>query len=160
MDWVEALVTKVFIEMGANDAQELGTLIKSLNFLRHDQTQLMLPLDRESHEVAKKASTNSHIGLSLPYLHFETAQKMQQMQKTINHAKASKLRSPDLKKSRSRNELLMDGYLSNSTTSLHPRQTLDQYFWSHGVSHFCNATVVVALWETTRSPTITPESRP
>lgn len=131
MDWVEAQVRKVFIERGANDVQELGNLIKSLNFVRHDQTQLMLPLNRGSHGVAMQDSTNSHVGLFLPYLHFETAHKMQQKQNTMRQAKASKLRSPDLKKTCTRDELLMEAYLSTSATSLHPRQTLDQYFYPH-----------------------------
>ncbi|KAJ5578447.1 uncharacterized protein N7459_007411 [Penicillium hispanicum] len=65
----------------------------------------------------------------MPYLHFETAERRQKMQDAIQRAELLNLQSRGMKKVRTRDEMLIDAHLSSSTTSLHVRRTLDQFFY-------------------------------
>lgn len=63
----------------------------------------------------------------MPYLHFETAERRQKMQDAIQRAETLSFQSKTMKRSRTKDEMLIDAHLSSSTTSLHVRRTLDQF---------------------------------
>ncbi|KOS47829.1 hypothetical protein ACN38_g1128 [Penicillium nordicum] len=65
----------------------------------------------------------------MPYLHFETTERRQKMQDAISRAETLDFVSNEIKKMRTRDEMLIDAHLSSSTTSLHVRRTLDQFFY-------------------------------
>jgi Mg2+ and Co2+ transporter CorA len=65
----------------------------------------------------------------MPYLHFETAERRQRMQDAIQRAETMSFQPLGIKKVRTRDEMLLDAHLSSSTTSLHVRRTLDQFFY-------------------------------
>lgn len=64
----------------------------------------------------------------MPYLHFETAERREKMQAAIQRAETLDLQR-GMKRTRTRDEMLFDAHLSSSTTSLHVRRTLDQFFY-------------------------------
>jgi ankyrin repeat protein/Mg2+ and Co2+ transporter CorA len=72
--------------------------------------------------------TACNICVFMPYLHFETAERRQRMQDAIQRAETISFQ-PSMKKIRSKDEVLLDAHLSASTTSLHVRRTLDQFFY-------------------------------
>lgn len=65
----------------------------------------------------------------MPYLHFETAERRQKMQDAIVRAETLDFVPKGIKRMRTRDEMLIDAHLSSSTTSLHVRRTLDQFFY-------------------------------
>ena len=65
----------------------------------------------------------------MPYLHFETAERRQKMQDAIQRAETLSFQPRGMQRSRTRDEVLIDAHLSSSTTSLHVRRTLDQFFY-------------------------------
>ncbi|KAI2756575.1 hypothetical protein DTO006G1_7939 [Penicillium roqueforti] len=65
----------------------------------------------------------------MPYLHFETTERRQKMQDAISRAETLDFVSNGMKRMRTRDEMLIDAHLSSSTTSLHVRRTLDQFFY-------------------------------
>ncbi|KAJ5458387.1 hypothetical protein N7475_009775 [Penicillium sp. IBT 31633x] len=65
----------------------------------------------------------------MPYLHFETTERRQKMQDAISRAETLDFVSKGIKRMRTRDEMLIDAHLSSSTTSLHVRRTLDQFFY-------------------------------
>lgn len=65
----------------------------------------------------------------MPYLHFETAERRQKMQEAIQRAETLSWQPRGMKRTRTRDEMLFDAHLSSSTTSLHVRRTLDQFFY-------------------------------
>ncbi|KAJ6191165.1 hypothetical protein N7519_001186 [Penicillium mononematosum] len=65
----------------------------------------------------------------MPYLHFETAEGRQKMQDAISRAETLDFVSNRMKRRRTRDEMLIDAHLSSSSTSLHVRRTLDQFFY-------------------------------
>jgi ankyrin repeat protein len=65
----------------------------------------------------------------MPYLHFETAEGRQKMQDAISRAETLDFVSNGMKRRRTRDEMLFDAHLSSSSTSLHVRRTLDQFFY-------------------------------
>ncbi|RHZ62320.1 ankyrin repeat protein [Aspergillus thermomutatus] len=65
----------------------------------------------------------------MPYLHFETAERRQKMQEAIQRAETLSFRSPGISRSSTRDEMLISAHLASSTTSLHVRRTLDQFFY-------------------------------
>ncbi|KAL1962384.1 hypothetical protein VTN77DRAFT_9723 [Rasamsonia byssochlamydoides] len=69
----------------------------------------------------------SNICVFMPYLHFETAEGRQKMQEAIHRVETLKWH-PGLTKP-TRDELLIRAHLMSSTTSLHIRRTLDQFFY-------------------------------
>ncbi|KAJ9195999.1 hypothetical protein DTO164E3_6537 [Paecilomyces variotii] len=64
----------------------------------------------------------------MPYLHFETAEGRQKMQEAIQRAEMRTFH-PGLYKPRTCDEMLIRAHLTSSTTSLHVRRTLDQFFY-------------------------------
>ncbi|EAW07385.1 ankyrin repeat protein [Aspergillus clavatus NRRL 1] len=65
----------------------------------------------------------------MPYLHFETAERRQKMQEAIQRAEMLSFQSPGISRSSTRDEMLISAHLASSTTSLHVRRTLDQFFY-------------------------------
>ncbi|CAG7924323.1 unnamed protein product [Penicillium olsonii] len=65
----------------------------------------------------------------MPYLHFETTERRQKMQDAISRAETLTIPSTAMKRMRTKDEMLIDAHLSSSTTSLHVRRTLDQFFY-------------------------------
>ncbi|KAI3145460.1 hypothetical protein CBS147326_410 [Penicillium roqueforti] len=65
----------------------------------------------------------------MPYLHFETTERRQQMQDAISRAETLDFIPRGIKRTRTRDEILIYAHLSSSTTSLHVRRTLDQFFY-------------------------------
>ena len=66
----------------------------------------------------------------MPYLHFESTRRRQEMQEAIK--RAENMRSPlcpNLGKARTYDEMLIRAHLATSTVSLHVRRTLDQFFY-------------------------------
>ncbi|KAF3398385.1 Ankyrin-3 [Penicillium rolfsii] len=78
-----------------------------------------------------QASHNSacNVCVYMPYLHFETAERRQKMQDAIQRAEMLSFQPSGIKRARTRDEMLIDAHLSSSTTSLHVRRTLDQFFY-------------------------------
>lgn len=80
-----------------------------------------------------------NVWMFMPYLHFETAERRQRMQEAIQHAEKMQQTIPPaetlncqpraVKRTRTKDEMLIDAHLSSSTTSLHVRRTLDQFFY-------------------------------
>lgn len=70
-----------------------------------------------------------NICVFMPYLHFETTERRQKMQDAISRAETLNFLPNGMKQMRSRDEMLIDAHLSSSTTSLHVRRTLDQFFY-------------------------------
>lgn len=65
----------------------------------------------------------------MPYLHFETAERRQKMQEAIQRAETLRFQHPGISRSSTRDEMLISAHLASSTTSLHVRRTLDQFFY-------------------------------
>ncbi|EPS25382.1 hypothetical protein PDE_00315 [Penicillium oxalicum 114-2] len=80
-------------------------------------------------DASHSQSASCNVCVFMPYLHFETAERRQRMQEAIQRAELLCLQPPGLKRSRTRDEMLIDAHLSSSTTSLHVRRTLDQFFY-------------------------------
>ncbi|KAF7595629.1 hypothetical protein BBP40_005377 [Aspergillus hancockii] len=73
-------------------------------------------------------STTSNVCVFMPYLHFETAERRQKMQEAIQRAETLNLQ-PGISRPPTRDEMLIRAHLVSSTTSLHVRRTLDQFFY-------------------------------
>jgi ankyrin repeat protein/Mg2+ and Co2+ transporter CorA len=84
-----------------------------------------------SSNLAKDAAplaAKNNICVFMPYLHFETTQSQQKMQETIRQAEAL-VYHPALSRTSTRDEMLIRAHINSSTTSLHVRRTLDQFFY-------------------------------
>lgn len=83
------------------------------------------------------AIAKSNIFLFMPYLHFETDRKRQEMQDAIKRAQTLKERGKNdprtalqtLPRASTYDEMLLRAHLSSSQVSLHVRRTLDQFFY-------------------------------
>lgn len=101
------------------------------------QRKSSYPLDiRRRHSPASPGrkdvtkSSKGNIFTFMPYLHFETHRRRQEMQEAIERAES--LRSPSrpfLTKAATFDEMLIRAHLTTSTVSLHVRRTLDQSFY-------------------------------
>ncbi|KAH7037251.1 uncharacterized protein B0I36DRAFT_282942 [Microdochium trichocladiopsis] len=78
-------------------------------------------------ETSRFAASNGKIVLFMPFLHYETDERRQRMSDSIREAAERQ----GLPANPSRDTLLVHAYLNN-TRRLHPRRTLDQYFY-HGI---------------------------
>ncbi|KAJ5490973.1 hypothetical protein N7539_002540 [Penicillium diatomitis] len=93
---------------------------------KHGRSSLSSPHCRDaSHSQA----SSCNVCVFMPYLHFETTERRQKMQEAIQRAELLSLQPAGLKRIRTRDEMLIDAHLSSSTTSLHVRRTLDQFFY-------------------------------
>jgi ankyrin repeat protein/Mg2+ and Co2+ transporter CorA len=84
------------------------------------------------------AAVKGNIFTFMPYLHFETNKRRQEMQAAIARAELIKrkreksdgqIRKPVLHRASTYDEMLLRAHLSSSTVSLHVRRTLDQFFY-------------------------------
>jgi hypothetical protein len=76
------------------------------------------------------AQTKGNVFTFMPYLHFESTERCQEMQKAIKRAET--IRSPHvpyLSKATTYDEMLIRAHLASSNHSLHIRRTLDQSFY-------------------------------
>ncbi|KAL4895752.1 hypothetical protein BDV59DRAFT_173086 [Aspergillus ambiguus] len=71
-----------------------------------------------------------NVYMFMPYLHFETAERREKMQEAIQRAEMLNAPpQPGITRSPTRDEMLLRAHLASSTTSLHVRRTLDQFFY-------------------------------
>ncbi|PSS00996.1 hypothetical protein BD289DRAFT_423157 [Coniella lustricola] len=78
-----------------------------------------------SSEAFKQLVTHGKMVLYMPFLHYETDDRRQKMTRIIEKAREGQPPSPNA----SRDELLIHAYMGQH---LHPRRTLDQFFY-HGI---------------------------
>jgi Mg2+ and Co2+ transporter CorA len=86
------------------------------------------PVSPGRKDITKTSKGN--IFTFMPYLHFETHRRRQEMQEAIERAES--LRSPSrayITKAATFDEMLIRAHLATSTVSLHIRRTLDQSFY-------------------------------
>ena len=70
-----------------------------------------------------------NVCMFMPYLHFETAERREKMQEAIQRAETQHAPPQGITRSPTRDEMLLRAHLASSTTSLHVRRTLDQFFY-------------------------------
>ncbi|KAL4893515.1 ankyrin repeat-containing domain protein [Aspergillus ambiguus] len=153
--WVEALITKVFIEKGAQDVQAFGSLENSLSYHQQGHSQFMMPLgntsqkvQQENSAVGQETGTDVSAGLFIPYLHFETAEGVQKMQEAIQRSNQILYPPKSLCAMRTRDDLLVDAHVPSASLTLHLRQTLDQYFYPHSNTERRDKDQVVYRYQT------------
>ncbi|KAE8144480.1 ankyrin repeat-containing domain protein [Aspergillus avenaceus] len=76
----------------------------------------------------KEPSTTSNVCVFMPYLHFETDDGRKKMLEAIQRAETISFQ-PGIARTPTRDEMLIRAHLASSTTSLHVRRTLDQFFY-------------------------------
>jgi ankyrin repeat protein/Mg2+ and Co2+ transporter CorA len=82
-------------------------------------------------------TAKGNVFLYLPYLHFETDRRRQEMQAAISRAEMIKnsnkhegrIMKPVVQKASTYDEMLLRAHLTSSQMSLHVRRTLDQFFY-------------------------------
>ncbi|KAI0385088.1 hypothetical protein F5Y04DRAFT_205022 [Hypomontagnella monticulosa] len=81
-------------------------------------------------ETPKFAATSGKIVLFMPFLHYETDERRRKMSQAIRHA----LKRDPLPENPSKDSLIMSAYVNcdPNLPRLHPRRTLDQFFY-HGI---------------------------
>ncbi|KAF2750062.1 hypothetical protein M011DRAFT_229081 [Sporormia fimetaria CBS 119925] len=65
----------------------------------------------------------------MPYLHFESNKRRQEMQAAINRAELIRKHDAPVGQPQTHDEMLIRAHLTTSTVSLHVRRTLDQFFY-------------------------------
>jgi ankyrin repeat protein/Mg2+ and Co2+ transporter CorA len=80
-----------------------------------------------SFEATKSVSLNGKIVLFMPFLHYETNERRRKLSAAISAARSGS----GLPQEPTRDDLLIHAYATNMPP-LHPRRTLDQYFY-HGI---------------------------
>ncbi|KAJ5627668.1 hypothetical protein N7490_009896 [Penicillium lividum] len=111
-------------------------------------------LCKDPHSLASACN----ICVFMPYLHFETAERRQKMQDAIQ--RAEKFDPQRIKRARTRDEMLIDAHLSSSTTSLHVRRTLDQFFYPNIDTQSRDQDQVVYRYQTKGPGCERPENEP
>lgn len=115
------------------------------------------PLDVwRQHSPGRKDTAKSNKGnifIFMPYLHFETHRRRQEMQEAINRAESlHSSYSPFIKKAATYDEMLIRAHLNTSTVSLHVRRTLDQSFYHNIDTQSRDADQVVYRYQTKAKP--------
>jgi len=91
------------------------------------------PHSPSSSSSGRKDSTHhpkGNIFIFMPYLHFESSRRRQEMQDAIKRAESLRLPlCPTVGKAKTYDEMLIRAHLATSTASLHVRRTLDQSFY-------------------------------
>lgn len=88
------------------------------------------PVSPNSSSRKEHVQPKNNVFAFMPYLHFESTRRRQEMQEAIKRAEM--LRSPlgrTLGKAHTFDEMLIRAHLATSTVSLHVRRTLDQSFY-------------------------------
>ncbi|KAJ5937653.1 hypothetical protein N7454_003995 [Penicillium verhagenii] len=197
LSWIEALLTKFFIEGGAHDVEGFKSIEKSFTWSHRGQkthSRYMRPLcqatpilryrEEKKPEEPKGLSGKSdrggsvdggnqnasknkqnqkrgkpgsnpgtpkaepkekspwnlckdpnalvstyNISVFMPYLHFESTERRTKMEEAIRRTETLSFDGQNLKRTRTRDEMLLDAHLLSSNTSLHMRRTLDQFFY-------------------------------
>ncbi|KAL2823400.1 amidase signature domain-containing protein [Aspergillus cavernicola] len=101
-----------------------------------------------------KSPVDSNVCVFMPYLHFETAERRDKMQEAIQEAQTP---SPGISRTPTRDELLLRAHLTSSTTSLHIRRTLDQFFYPNIDTQSRDQDQVVYRYQTQGSRTPEPK---
>ncbi|KAI1778867.1 hypothetical protein F4818DRAFT_437668 [Hypoxylon cercidicola] len=78
-------------------------------------------------ETPKSAASSGKIVLFMPFLHYETDERRHELSRTIEDVRNGR----QVLNSKSRDSLIVNAYLK-SNPPLHPRRTLDQFFY-HGI---------------------------
>ena len=114
-------------KIGAETPTKHRSRKASYHFDSHKPSQSPLsPRQRDQTQTNK-----GNIFTFMPYLHFETNNKRQEMQEAIKRTEAmvSQNPRPRLRKADTYDEMLIRAHLATSTMSLHVRRTLDQSFY-------------------------------
>lgn len=104
-----------------------------------------------------KAPLESNICYFMPYLHFETAERRDKMQEAIHKTQRAQTPRPGLDRKPTRDELLLRAHLTSSSTSLHIRRTLDQFFYPNIDTQTRDQDQVVYRYQTKGSRTPEPK---
>ncbi|KAL3485526.1 hypothetical protein BJX62DRAFT_217054 [Aspergillus germanicus] len=104
-----------------------------------------------------KSAMDCNVCVFMPYLHFETAERRDKMQEAIEEAQGSQTPRPGINRTPTRDELLLRAHLSSSTTSLHIRRTLDQFFYPNIDTQTRDQDQVVYRYQTRGSRTPEPK---
>ncbi|KAF4631989.1 hypothetical protein G7Y89_g6148 [Cudoniella acicularis] len=104
--------------------------------------------------IGRKETTTQHISkgnlfVFMPYCHYETTERCQEMQQAIKTAET--LRSPfrlSFSKATTYDEMLIRAHLATSNVSLHVRRTLDQSFYHNIDTHYRDQDQVVYRYQT------------
>jgi Mg2+ and Co2+ transporter CorA len=89
-----------------------------------------------------KQSSTYNMYLFMPYLHFESDERRREMQDAIDH-----LRYPDHQMSLHEDEVLIRAHLTASSSFLHLRRTLDQFFYHNIDTQMRDADQVVFRYQ-------------
>ncbi|KAJ0423010.1 hypothetical protein BJY00DRAFT_310609 [Aspergillus carlsbadensis] len=120
--WIEATLIKLFLEARGQNAESFTGLVSSLNHYHQGQ----YPHSR-FHQPACQAH-GENIWVSMPYLHYETVSNFQEMQDAIYGA--AKSAAPDAQpKDLPSDNTLIKAYMFPAGEGVHPRRTLDQFFY-------------------------------
>ena len=92
-------------------------------------------------------ASKSNICIFMPYLHFESANRRKKMHEVIQRAGRLSFHQSGSKPS-TRDEMLIRAHLNSSTTSLHIRRTLDQYFYPNIDTRYRDQDQVVYRYQT------------
>ncbi|KAL3251851.1 hypothetical protein ABHI18_010414, partial [Aspergillus niger] len=96
---------------------------RNQSVVAHERHRPVLSLCKE------QAHTTCNVCMFMPYLHFETDERRKKMQEAIKRAETRNFAHPSLTRTPTRDELLISAHLASSTSSLHIRRTLDQFFY-------------------------------
>ncbi|KAL4806536.1 amidase signature domain-containing protein [Aspergillus unguis] len=105
----------------------------------------------------KPPPLESNICYFMPYLHFETAERRDKMQEAIRKTQQAQSPRPGLDRTPTRDELLLRAHLTSSSTSLHIRRTLDQFFYPNIDTQTRDQDQVVYRYQTKGSRTPEPK---
>ncbi|KAI9368107.1 hypothetical protein BJX61DRAFT_242121 [Aspergillus egyptiacus] len=114
--------------------------------------------DRSALSLCKdKVPIDRNVCVFMPYLHFETAERREKMQEAIKEAQQAPSPRPGFNRTPTRDELLLRAHLTSSSTSLHIRRTLDQFFYPNIDTQTRDQDQVVYRYQTKRSRTPEPK---
>ena len=112
---------------------KIGTETPTKEHRRKQSYPLDISRPKSPRSTSRKDPFNANRGnvfTFMPYLHFETTRRRQEMQDAIKRAEMT-MRSPypRLQRATTYDEMLIRAHLATSTVSLHVRRTLDQSFY-------------------------------
>ncbi|KAL4787445.1 hypothetical protein BJX76DRAFT_363385 [Aspergillus varians] len=96
-------------------------------FIRRDKSPHPGTLCKDKSDKAVQLESN--ICYFMPYLHFETAERRDKMQEAIQKTQQAETPRQGIERTPTRDELLLRAHLTSSSTSLHIRRTLDQFYY-------------------------------
>jgi Mg2+ and Co2+ transporter CorA len=99
-------------------------------------------MDSSVSSIRSKQVSTSNVYLFMPYLHFESDERRREMQEAIEH-----LRYPDHQMSLHEDEVLIRAHLTASSSFLHLRRTLDQFFYHNIDTQMRDADQVVYRYQ-------------